>query len=379
MLKNFDTETFFSNYWQQKPLCIRAAFPDFEDPVDGDELAGLACEAQVESRLVQHDRVNNKWAVKHGPFEDRDFATIGERDWSLLVQGVDQWLPEVQALLEAFSFLNRWHLDDIMVSYAAPGGNVGPHFDYYDVFLVQGQGQRTWQIGQQCGPQSTLLANNELRLLADFQGDDSYTLNPGDILYIPPGYAHWGVSENNSLSYSVGFRAPSQAELLTCFSDYVANSLTQDKRFNNPCCQPSTNPGHIDDKVIDYLHHTFSDLLNNKQLLKAWFGEYMTESKYPENAAIPDQAITEQQLLSRVKQGCELYKNNLSRFAYSTDNNKLTIFADGQSYTCCGEQTLLAKALCQYDDPDYQQHINKPDCLTLLTWLVNAGALLIDE
>ena len=178
VLGDLSPEEFLRDYWQKKPLLIRNAIPDFEPPIDGNELAGLSLETEVESRLV----VGTEWQLENGPFTEQRFQTLPSSHWTLLVQAVDLWVPEVAALLREFAFLPPWRLDDIMVSYAQDGGSVGPHFDYYDVFLLQGAGQRRWQIGQACAASSPLLENTDLKILSQFRPTDEWVLNCGDML-----------------------------------------------------------------------------------------------------------------------------------------------------------------------------------------------------
>lgn len=172
---------FLRDVWQQQPLLIRGAFPDFDNPLSPDELAGLACEDNIEARLVEEQGPDGPWQVSHGPFDETTFARLPERDWTLLVQAVDHYVPEVAALLENFTFLPRWRLDDIMVSYAPPGGSVGPHLDQYDVFLLQGCGQRRWQLGGQVADDAPILRGIDLRILETFEvnADQDWVLEPG--------------------------------------------------------------------------------------------------------------------------------------------------------------------------------------------------------
>jgi len=165
ILGDLTADQFLAEYWQKKPLLIRNAIPNFEPPINGDDLAGLSLEAEVESRLV----IGDDWALEHGPFEESRFASLPEHNWSLLVQGVDLWVPEVAGLLSSFDFLPSWRVDDIMVSYAEDGGNVGPHFDYYDVFLIQGEGQRHWQIGQHCSEADLHTDSTALKILKNLE------------------------------------------------------------------------------------------------------------------------------------------------------------------------------------------------------------------
>ena len=212
-LDAFDADAFLRDHWQKKPLLIRNPWSGWRNPLDPDELAGLACEDGVESRLVRHKRSGLK--VEQGPFGAARFAKVGKAPWTLLVQAVDQLVPEVAALIDPFRFIPNWRIDDVMVSYATDGGGVGAHFDQYDVFLIQGLGQRRWQIGALCDADTELLPHDDLRLLAKFEPSDEWVLNPGDILYLPPRFAHNGVAVGDDcMTYSIGFRAPSRAELI---------------------------------------------------------------------------------------------------------------------------------------------------------------------
>ena len=202
MLGDLSADAFLQRYWQQKPLLIRHALANYRSPISGDELAGLALESEVESRLVESQ--GGDWTLKHGPFTEEDFLGLPEEDWTLLVQGVDLWVPEVQALLSQFAFLPPWRLDDVMVSFACPGGSVGPHFDQYDVFLLQVEGQRRWQIGAACSSETPMRDDSPLRILKEFEAEEEWVLEPGDMLYLPPGVAHWGVAETECLTFSIG-------------------------------------------------------------------------------------------------------------------------------------------------------------------------------
>jgi 50S ribosomal protein L16 3-hydroxylase len=225
---NFSAESFLREYWQRKPLLIKGALPAFTDPLSPEELAGLACEDGVESRLVFTR--GGKYRMTQSPFQESDFTSLPRKNWTLLVQAVDHYVPQVKALLQCVNFLPSWRVDDVMISYAAPGGGVGPHFDYYDVFLVQGQGRRTWRLGQRCNVDDTLLTASGLKLLREFHTSAEYSLEPGDVLYVPPGLAHWGIAENDSLCYSLGFRAPAVSDMLLDFTDQLADTLPPDHR-----------------------------------------------------------------------------------------------------------------------------------------------------
>ena len=204
---------FLRDYWQKRPLLIRNAFPaftapDFVPPISPEDLAGLACEDTALSRIVAHDRERDHWMLRNGPFPEEMFPDMPDHDWTLLVQDVDKWDADVAALIDRFDFLPRWRIDDIMVSFAAPGGSVGAHVDQYDVFLLQAQGHRRWQIDASENPALDFRNDVDLRLLQRFTPSHDWLVGPGDMLYLPPGVPHHGVAEDACLTYSIGMRAP---------------------------------------------------------------------------------------------------------------------------------------------------------------------------
>ena len=202
-LADLDVDAFLRDFWQQKPLLLRKAFAAWSNPLDPDELAGLACEPGVESRLITQS--GDRWGLEHGPLAEERFGRMDKAPWTLLVQAVDHHVPEVAALLEPFRFIPNWRVDDVMVSYAVDGGGVGAHSDNYDVFLVQGLGQRRWQVGARCDHTTQLLPHDDLRLLASFEPTGEWILDPGDILYVPPGVPHNGIAVGDDcMTYSIG-------------------------------------------------------------------------------------------------------------------------------------------------------------------------------
>jgi 50S ribosomal protein L16 3-hydroxylase len=334
------------DYWQKKPLLIRQAIPDFESPIDADELAGLALEEEVESRLViEHGE--RPWELRRGPFAEDEFGKLPEREWTLLVQAVDQFVPEVGELLEHFRFLPSWRIDDVMISYAAPGGSVGPHFDNYDVFLLQGAGKRHWQIGQMCDSDSALLEHADLRILANFQATDEWTLEPGDMLYLPPRLAHSGVAVDDCLTYSVGFRAPSAAEVLTHFTDFLSQYLPDEERYTDADAQPVSDPHQIQRDALDRLKGLLAEHMSDERMLLTWFGQFMTEPRYPELVVGPE--LEEEDLLGSLDQGAVLIRNPSARLAWSEVDEDLLLFASGQSRLLPGKLRDLLKMICAAD------------------------------
>lgn len=363
--------TFLARYWQKRPLLIKGAFPGFVDPLSPEELAGLACEDEVDARLVFTRK--NTWELKSGPFTERDFTSLPARNWTLLVQAVDQWVPGVKKLLGSVPFLPNWRIDDVMISYATPNGGVGPHFDYYDVFLVQGAGSRLWKTGQPCSERDLLRTGSGLKLLKEFHTEQEWLLEPGDVLYVPPGIAHWGVSRDNSLCYSLGFRAPSLADMLLGYGEFQAGHLPADLRFTDPVRKQPLRAGEIDRASSQHAHSMLVKALTDENAFNRWFGCQMTEPKNPD-------LIRPMRKLPDLRKGSvTLAINPASRIAWQQQGKQLLIFADGTCLDTVSSPTLvkLAQALAQPDAEiacgPYQRQAT---ARALLDTLLQRGTLL---
>ena len=235
-----DVHTFLTEYWQKKPLVIRQALPAFINPITADELAGLAMEEDVESRMVfETPQKTPHWQLKRGPFLETDFSTLPKTHWTLLVQGVDLIVPEVACLLDYFNFIPQWRVDDVMISYAVKQGSVGPHYDKYDVFLYQASGTRKWSLTTKNCNEANCLKGVDLRIMAEFDVEEEYILQQGDMLYLPPHVGHHGVSlDDDCITYSFGYRSYQGQELWDGFGDYLSEhhkftSLYQDPNWAN--------------------------------------------------------------------------------------------------------------------------------------------------
>src|SRR5579859_142024 len=241
LLGGRSTKDFLSRYWQKKPLLIRDAIPGFNGVIQAPELFRLAGREDVESRIVQ--RRGGRWRLEHGPFSRAHFARMPRSAWTLLVQGGNLAHPAADALLRRFSFVPYARLDDLMVSYAAPGGGVGPHVDSYDVFLLQARGRRRWRLSRQ--KDFAFVAGLDLKILARFEPAEEWVLEPGDMLYLPPGVAHDGIAETECLTWSIGFRAPSDAELVAGFLDFLNERRTPAGRYGDARSAPARHPGEM--------------------------------------------------------------------------------------------------------------------------------------
>jgi 50S ribosomal protein L16 3-hydroxylase len=375
LLGGLTAREFMRDYWQKKPLLIRQAIPDFESPISPDELAGLALEEEIESRLViEHGA--HPWELRRGPFAEDAFAELPERDWTLLVQAVDQFVPEVAELLEAFKFLPKWRIDDVMVSFAVPGGGVGPHYDNYDVFLLQGYGKRRWQVGQMCDSDSPMLQHADLKILAEFVKTEEWVLEPGDMLYLPPRLAHCGTAEDDCMTYSVGFRAPSAAEVLTHFTDFLGQFLPDEERYSDADAVPTSDPTQIQRDALDRLKALLTEHMSDERLLMTWFGQFMTEPKYPE--LIAGIEIDAEAFLASLDNGAILVRNPSARMAWSEVGDDLVLFASGQSRLLSDNLRELLKLVCAADALHIENlgpWLANDEARNLLVELVKQGSL----
>lgn len=375
ILGGISAREFLRDYWQKKPLLIRQAIPSFESPISPDELAGLSLEDEVESRLViEHGET--PWELRRGPFGDDTYQNLPERDWTLLVQAVDQLVPEVAELIEHFRFLPNWRIDDVMISFAAPGGGVGPHFDNYDVFLLQAHGQRRWRIGQVCDGDSPILPHPDLRILSEFHGTDEWVLEPGDMLYLPPKLAHFGTAEDACMTYSLGFRAPSAAEVLTHFTDFLAQFLPDEERYSDADLTPAEDPYQIQSDALDRLRAMLTEHMGDERLLLTWFGQFMTEPRYPER--VQGSELDEIQLFGALDDGAILVRNLSARLAWSEVDIGLLLFASGQSRLLPAHLKDLLKLICSADAlhaANLAPWLNDEDGRSLVLELVKQGSL----
>lgn len=339
--------TFLRDYWQKRPLLVRNAFPGFTTPIEPNDLAGLACEESALSRLIKHDERRDRWQVKTGPLSEDDFAHTGDANWTLLVQDVDKWDADVAALLESFQFLPSWRLDDIMISYAEPGGGVGAHVDQYDVFLIQGLGQRHWGISDDPKAPKDFRDDVELKQLKHFEPTHEWLLEPGDMLYLPPGVPHDGVAFGGPcMTFSVGMRAPSRAELTGDLADYLAERLPDELRYADPDLKPVKHTGEIDKAALGRLRTAlpFAAGLDDATL-QDWFGRFITRYRTAQIPALPDKPLTETGLAKLMEGGAIWLRHPWARMAWAaTGKAGATLFVSGHAYPTTPE---LALRLCE--------------------------------
>lgn len=350
LLGGMSPETFLKEYWHKKPLLIRGAIPHFEGLLTPNELAGLACEEDVQSRLISF--VKNQWKCEQGPFAEKRFAKLPERDWTLLVQSVNHHLQEASDLLQAFNFIPHARLDDLMVSYAPDGGGVGPHFDSYDVFLLQGCGQRVWRISEQAD--LTLVEGAPLRILRNFHTEQEWTLSAGDMLYLPPHVAHWGVAVGDCMTYSIGFRAPSTQELASEFLTYLQENRQFSGRYADPDLALQAHPAEIGSEMVKQVTQMLANLRWDERDVAEFLGEYLSEPK-PEVVFAAPKAISEKTFEKKLMaEGIQLnFKSQLlfdkQHFYLNGEKLKMNVSAHPMLVKLADNKSLTAAELVGID------------------------------
>jgi len=287
---------FLKRHWHKQPLLIRSAIPDWRDILTPKQLFTLARHELCEARLVV--ATGNTPEVHYGPLPAGVFHDLPSTNWTLLVQGVNHVLPAARSLLKRFSFLPYARLDDLMVSYAAPGGGVGPHFDSYDVFLLQGKGQRRWQVSAQTDLE--LIADSELKILRKFRPEGTCVLDPGDMLYLPPRFAHDGVALDACLTYSIGFRSPDYETLKAQFLAYLDDTIHIDGRYGDPDLVPQRHPAELGERMIGEIIGALSSIRWDRSELIAFLGRNLSEPK-SHIVLQPPRAITYREFSRRAR------------------------------------------------------------------------------
>ncbi|MFM9937823.1 MAG: JmjC domain-containing protein, partial [Novosphingobium sp.] len=380
-LAEFDSAKFLQEHWQKRPLLIRNPWAEWHNPLEPDELAGLACEdAGVESRLIT--RRAEGIVLESGPFPESRFAQPETAPWTLLVQAVDHHVPEVAALIEPFRFVPDWRIDDVMVSYATDGGGVGAHFDQYDVFLVQGLGQRRWRVGPRCDAGTPLLPHDDLRLIADFEATCEWLLEPGDILYVPPGFAHDGVAVGDDcMTYSIGFRAPSRADLVEGWATHLADTMLEDDRYTDADLTLQAHPGEISPAALNRLLGMALSALADEAAFARWFGAHSSLPKYADADWQPDAPIGQAKVQALLARGGSISRNPASRFAFiRQEGQALCLFVDGHSFDCTGDAATVAELVCANTNLIIDPHLATSNRVAaLIAALVDQGSLAFDE
>lgn len=381
ILGDLSADEFLRDYWQKQPLLIKNAIPNYQSPIGPEELMEYAWEPEVESRLILEKDGSHPWECRYGPFDDEDFAHLPKSHWTLLIQECNRYHHDLAMLLERFNFIPNWRVDDVMASYAPLHGSVGPHVDQYDVFLLQGLGQRRWQISNQSVNEDDIIPDLDLKILNHFSADEEWILQPGDILYLPPGIPHHGVALEDCITLSIGFRAASCSELLSSFVDFRLQTLDNklfEPRYSDPELRVQTNPGEISKQALDKVQHILENEFNRSELIQRWFGGFVTDFKTPPLEPL-SAALSAEKFIQAFQEEGVLYRSEHSRFAYiNWRKNDFYLYIDGAETKIDPALTDIAATICnrrQFLFSELSEELKNPSIADFLTTLCNQGKL----
>ena len=345
ILGNISKEDFLANYWQKKPLVIRGAFPDFEMPFTAEELAGLACDTDAPSRMIiEHGLppTNKPWEVKLPPFEDEDFTTLPDSHCSFLINDLERYIPELGNLIEPFRFIPDWRIDDLMVSYAEDQGSVGPHTDDYDVFLIQGEGKLRWKVITRENYPKALIPGLPIALLKEFDEDEDWLLEAGDMLYLPPNTPHYGVAEGACFTFSVGFQAPRTVDLIQNWLETFSKDAALNKRFTDKDRTLQSNSGEITKSDLETLSNMMLNAIKEQQSgLNVFLGKQLTETRG--EASPVDENLSDFELDDQA----DYERESWLRLAYIEEKDTIHFFADGHHLALSLDKKTAIHELCE--------------------------------
>ena len=382
MLGELSVREFLSRHWQKRPLLIRGAVRDWPVPVTLQELIALAREPDVTSRLITMPRQGHNWVVQRGPFLGADLERLPEAGWTLLVQEIDRRVEGFAELLDRFRFIPNWRIDDVMVSYAPDGAGVGPHIDRYDVFLLQAAGRRRWRITSNPLDEECLLPNVELPVLAEFEPDREWMLEPGDMLYLPPRIAHEGVAVGRSITCSVGFRAPDPRELCAGFLRQLPPKVFDEIRFTDPDLEPVEKFGEIPPGARSRLRESAQQLFSDSAEFDRWLGRFVTTPRRNDGSGRRTRAYAIDELRDLLDRGGELKRSAAPHFAWHReDDGTVQLFVGGESYDLGHGTDPTAELLCgreQLDCASLGPIVGQEPFASILVDLILRGFLIPD-
>jgi len=373
---------FYAHYWNKRPFVAPGAIApaDMARLISADELAGLAMEEAPRSRLLKSTGEAQDWTCAYGPFDEDDFTAAGETQWSLLVQNVEQFHPNTAELLSHFDFAPRWLLDDIMVGFSTPGGTVGPHFDTYHVFLVQGPGRRRWKISHKEIDDTDYLDGMDFKVLKNgFDGDEIEVIC-GDVLYVPPKFGHEGTTIEDALTYSVGLLGPKLSELFTGYGQYLAEFEEIDQRYVGDGLDVNSAGFTLSPDAVKGLQEELTQHLNAKSF-EVWLVEFFTGSSHEDFGVYTerDELLSADALRQRLSQGARLIKPKYIKFALTTSSTgEVLLGFDGHCFVVDADVLDVLDVLAQEGHvgaADHQRILNHPATLELLVALYNHEAL----
>jgi 50S ribosomal protein L16 3-hydroxylase len=383
ILGKLSQEQFLKSYWQKKPLLMKGALSPFPEIITPDEVAGLCCDERIQSRLILERDGKTPWEVQSGPFDPSIFAELPKSHWTVLVNGVDRFIPEVHSLIDQFSFIPFWRIDDVMISVAYDQGNVGAHVDNYDVFLVQAAGRREWQIEDFPQPEDNFIPDLPIRLLKDFNPTDRWVLEPGDILYLPPRFAHHGIAQGDGcMTISVGFRAPTLHEIVHGVISEGLMSIEESELYTDPELAPQ-KPGEISHDAITKIKALFLDRILRDEHIGAWLGTSSSQSYEDVKLPTKKRVLTNAELVRKLSRADHVVRVEGSRMCYVETKKRGTInfFANGVEFKLSGAGARLGRLLADRittSAHDVTDFLDNEESSELLKRLLKDGLLVIE-
>jgi len=367
-------QRFMAEFWQKQPLIMRGVLPQISGLLSPDELAGLSCLQGVEARLVWEKGADRAWQVEQGPFAEQQLSSLPPSGWSLLVQQVDRLVASVADLTENFLWLPNWRIDDVMVSYAGDQSGVGPHTDLYDVFLIQGQGLRDWYVSDHAILSPNLVPGLDLKILADPFAASPIRLLPGDLLYIPPNFAHHGIAIGESMTYSIGFRAPCYRDLLMDYAKSVAEQLDDAELYTDPDLTVQREPGLLAQRAIDTMQRKLHDALFTGHGFAKWLACELSKPRL----ANPD----ELQPVDLPSQPCDFRRREGCRFLYIKTGECLFLYVEGDEWQLDLQMEKPVARLCRqirWSFAEVGEFCSSPEANELWNELLVAGYIFASE
>jgi 50S ribosomal protein L16 3-hydroxylase len=381
ILGKLSQKDFLGRYWQKRPLLMKKALVPFPDLITPEELAGMACDPAVESRLIIEKGGKTPWELRRGPLKHSTFKKLPKKNWTFLVNGVDRFVPAVNAFLDEFSFVPFWRMDDVMISYAVEEGNVGAHVDNYDVFLVQAHGTREWMIEDRPVLEDDFVPNLPIRLLRRFKPTHTWLLEPGDILYLPPRFPHHGIARGGDcMTISVGFRSPSMHDIL---NGVVASGLVntaESLRYVDPDLKPQA-PGEISRDAISKIKAELTKVLLSDEVITDWLGHSVTESYNDVDLRATARKTTASGIEKLLRKASALVRAEGSRLAYIKTGKKVSFFDNGRRHELSGKAAELAAIIAdQIVVPiaRIEPLVREASCKQLIADLLSSGAVVVD-
>lgn len=373
---------FLARYWQKKPVLLKGVLKPFPELITPEELGGLSLDERVESRLIIQGKGNKDWQLHRGPFKPSTFKKLPKKKWTILVNGVDRFVPAVHSLLDMFSFIPFWRMDDIMISYAVDQGNVGAHVDNFDVFLVQALGKREWMIEDRPVPEDDFIPNLPIRLLRKFKPTHRWVLEAGDILYLPPRFPHHGIARGDRcMTISVGCRAPSIPEILNSVVSKALSEGDDSLRYSDPDLRPQV-PGEISMDAVKKVKRFIEGALTKEEFIADWLGAFTTDPY--SDVKLEDHAnqVAPKKVPSLIRTSSKLTRTEGSRLAFVRGKGaSISFFANGEKSTLSGRVSELAQLLANHlvvPCGAVEEFLNDTKSVELLSSLLCSGAVVVE-